>query len=165
MPLALLIASRSMVLPCSVTTSRGMICTLAGRSASLVPVLPSDGACCSDGPGLLLVGPLPVSSTAAVCVDGFGAWLERTVLRRAAGFAAIELCFCAGRSRGASTCTGGNGVGFSCACDDPGTRAAIAMQKRPAQRYASLRWRLVIFGPLTDTSVFMRRAPHALELE
>src|SRR5665213_2390731 len=116
MPLALLIASRSMVLPCSVTTSRGMICTLAGRSASLVPVLPSDGACCSDGPGLLLFGPLPVSSTAAVSVDGFGAWLERAVLR-AAGFAAVELCFCAGRSLGASTCTGGNDVGFSCARD------------------------------------------------
>jgi hypothetical protein len=55
-----------------------MICTLTGRSSSLVPVLPSDGACCSGGPELLLFGPLPSS---AVCAAGFGGWFERAALR------------------------------------------------------------------------------------
>src|ERR1700742_1420281 len=132
MPLALLMASRSKVPPCSVTVSRLMICTLAGRSWSLVPVLPSDGACCSGGPELLLFGPLPSSTTAAVSVDGFGAWLECTVLRLALGFAADDVCFCGARCFGASTCTGGSGVEFSCAREDPGSSADSAMQKKPA---------------------------------
>src|SRR6185437_16675604 len=132
MPLALLMESRSRVPPCSVTVSRLMICTLAGRSPSLVPVLPSEGACCNGGPELLLLGPLPSSTTAAVSVDGFGGWLARTVLRRAVGFAVADACFWAGRFFGASTCTGGSGVEFSCARDDAGTSADSAMQNKPA---------------------------------
>src|SRR6185437_8933363 len=130
MLLAFQMASLKSVPPCSVTTVRGMIWTLEGISASLVPVLPSDGACCSGGPDVLLFGPLP-SSTAAVSVDGFGAWLERTVLRRAVGFAVVDVCFCAARCFGASTCTGGSGVEFSCACEYPGSSADSAMQKKP----------------------------------
>src|SRR6201999_2820137 len=120
------------MVPCSFSTSRGMICTLMGKSASLVPVLPSDGACCSGGPELLLLGPLPSSTTAAVSVDGFGAWLERTVRRLTLGFAADDVCFCGARCLGASTCTGGSGVLFSCAREDPGSSADSAMQKKPA---------------------------------
>ena len=132
MPLAFQIASLSNVPPCSVTTVRGMTWTLAGMSASLVPVLPSEGACCSGGPEVLLFGPLPSSTTAAVSVDGFGAWLERTVRRRALGFAVVAVGFCAARCFGASTCTGGSGVELSCARDDRGINAESAMQKKPA---------------------------------
>jgi len=51
-----------------------MIWMLAGMSASLVPVFPSPGTCCSGGPELLLFGPLPSSATLAVAVGagGFG---------------------------------------------------------------------------------------------
>src|SRR5580704_4894946 len=104
-------ASRSRMPPCSVTTSRGIICTLMGRSASLVPVLPSDGVSCNGGPDVLLFGPLPVSAALAVCAAGFGAWLERAVVRLTVGFAVGEVGFRAGRFLGASTCTGGSVVG------------------------------------------------------
>src|SRR5271169_3012606 len=125
-------ASRSNVPPCSVTTSRGMICTLAGKSPSLVPVLPSDGTCCDGGPDVLLFGPFPVSSTLAVCAVGFGAWLERTVLRLTVGFAVADLCLGAGRFLGASTCTEGSVVGASWASANAGINTDNEMQKNPA---------------------------------
>src|SRR5665213_4511156 len=136
MPLALLIASRSMVLPCSVTTSRGMICTLAGKSASLVPVLPSEGACCSGGPELLLFGPLPSSIALAASAAGFVGWFERVAVRFALVTRAVDAC-CgfAGRLCGALISTGGSAGGFSCACAGAGISAGKATQKNPAKRY------------------------------
>src|ERR1700744_578555 len=103
MPLGLLMASRSKLPPCSGPTWRGMICTLAGRSPSLVPVLPSDGACCSGGPEVLLLGPLPSSATVAVWATGFGGWFGRAVLLFALVRDAVEAGFGAGRFCGAST--------------------------------------------------------------
>src|SRR6201992_4544027 len=111
MPLALLMASRSSVAPCSVTTSRGMIGTLAGRSATLVPVLPSAGACCNGGPELLLLGPLPSSATAVDRTAGFGGWLACTVRRFVAAAADAGFGFGGGRCRGAAAFTGGSGGG------------------------------------------------------
>src|ERR1700733_16203264 len=133
MPLALLMESFSVWVPCSVSTSRGMICTLAGKSASLVPVLPSDGACCSGGPELLLLGPLPSSTTLAVGVAGFGDWFACET-RRFAAAAAADACFGFGADRfcGASPGTGGSVVGFSCALAGTGTAAHPHAPKTPA---------------------------------
>src|SRR5215470_2546268 len=103
MPLALVTASLSVVVPCSVRTSRGMICTLAGRSASLVPVLPTPGTCCNGGPELLLFGPLPSSLAAATGAAGLGGCAARAVRRLAVVDAAVvAVRFGAGRFRGAS---------------------------------------------------------------
>jgi hypothetical protein len=95
--------SLSSVPPCSVTTSRGMIWMLEGMSASLVPVFPNPGTCCSGGPELLLFGPLPSSGAAAVSVPGFGGLLARVVRRRAVDGAAVAVGFGAARFFGAST--------------------------------------------------------------
>ena len=81
----------------------------------------------------MLFGPLPVSAALTVCAAGFGAWLERTVVRLAAGFAVADVCFCAVRFLGASTCTGGSVVGVVfCARAKAGTNTDSERQKDPA---------------------------------
>src|SRR6201996_4168425 len=58
---------RSVVAPCSVAVTCGMICTVAGRSPSLVPVLPSAGVSCS------VTCPLMLGPSAAAWFDVCGA--------------------------------------------------------------------------------------------
>ncbi len=80
-----------------------MICTLTGRSASRVPVLPTPGTCCNGGPELLLFGPLPSSLAAAgTAAAGFDACVVRAVRRLAAIAVVVEVRFGVGRFRGAS---------------------------------------------------------------
>src|ERR1700753_1942415 len=81
MPLALLMASLSVVVPCSVRTSRGMIWTLTGRAASGVRVWPTPGTWLRAGPELLLFGPLPSSRAAVVVAEAGAAGFGRCAVR------------------------------------------------------------------------------------
>src|ERR1700760_3076666 len=107
MPLALVTASLSMVVPCSVRTWCGMICTLAGSSDSLVPVLPTPGTWLSGGPDVLLFGPLPSSGGALLALAGAGAGFVRCAVRDVRRVvldeAAAALRFGAGVGLGACT--------------------------------------------------------------
>src|ERR1700754_3441952 len=137
-----------------------MIWTLAGRSASFVPVLPTPGTCCKGGPELLLLGPLPSSLAATVlAVAGFAGCATRVPRRRAAVAFVVGLCFGAGRLRGASTWIGGRSVDLSCACVGAGTTigSAHTSNAQPCNSFVRL---FFLFGRVAPCRITIPKAPH-----